>query len=188
MYVWTLDEHDEYDPVKRFPLQEGCPEVEYLREVVREWEGNTLLAVEKSRKMLITWLFTAVHLWIGQFGEGRLVFFQSRKEEDADRTLDRAKFIYDHEATWLKPHFSTRRYCHLEWPTRHSELWAIPQGPDIIRQYTASAIFSDEMAFQDQAQDAFIAAKPTIDGGGKFTAVSSAYPGFFEELCRDRTA
>lgn len=167
-------------------MQEGCPEREYLLEIIGEWENNPLFAIEKSRKMLITWLMVACHLWIAKFQEGRLVFFQSRKEEDADATLNRAKFIYDYEPFWLKQYPDIRKYCHFEWPSRHSHIWAVPQGPDTIRQYTATAIFSDESAFQEQAEAAFIAAKPTIDGGGKITMVSSAYPGFFERMCRDQ--
>jgi hypothetical protein len=184
--VWTVDEHDETSPIKRFPIQGECPEAEYLARLVDTWRKSYLFLIEKSRQMLVTWLMVACHLWLAQFNDGKLVFFQSKKEEDADSNLERAKFIYDHQPFWLRMHPETRKYCHLDWPDRHSRIWAIAQGPDVIRQYTASAIFSDEMAFQERAEDAFIAAKPTIDGGGRFSGTSSAYPGFFEELCRDR--
>jgi len=39
--------------------------------------------------------------------------------------------------------------------------------------HTASGIFADEMAFQEQAEDAFTAARPTFLGGGRFTGVST---------------
>jgi hypothetical protein len=45
---------------------------------------------------------------------------------------------------------------------------------------------SDETAFQPEAEDAYTAAMPTVLGGGKYTAVSSADPGFFEQLVFDK--
>ncbi|MFW6086765.1 MAG: hypothetical protein ACODAG_06135 [Myxococcota bacterium] len=45
---------------------------------------------------------------------------------------------------------------------------------------------SDETAFQDRADEAYNAAVPTIEGGGKYTMVSTADPGFFEEIVFDK--
>jgi len=187
-YAWTIDEHSETGEafLRRFPMQEGCPERDYLSSLIDIWIKEYRLLVEKSRKMLMTWFFVAAHLWLAQFNQGRLIFFQSEQEKGANSNILRAKFIYDHQPFWLRIYPITHKDCHLQWPTRYSEIWAIAQGPNIIRQYTASAIFSDEMAFQKEAEEAYIASKPTIDGGGRFTGVSTAYPGFFEEMCRDR--
>ena len=55
-------------------------------------------------------------------------------------------------------------------------------GPDA----TIYGIFSDEMAFQADAEDAYTGALPTIKGGGRFTGVSSANPGFFHYLCENK--
>ncbi len=45
---------------------------------------------------------------------------------------------------------------------------------------------SDETAFQEEAEDAYTAAIPTIEGGGKYTMVSTAHPGFFEAMVFDK--
>jgi len=53
--------------------------------------------------------------------------------------------------------------------------------------HTASGIFMDEAAFMFEVESAFTAAKPSIDGGGRITMVSSANPGFFESMVNDKT-
>lgn len=176
-FVFTKDEHDKIHPIKRFPS------IEYLEKIVQLWLDNDLFLIAKSRQLKITWLMAALHLWLA-LQPGKLVFFQSKKEEDANAVLTRAKLIYQYLPIRMKyghctpvnltqpPKFRDI-YCHLELPWLHSEIIAIPQGPDILRSYTASAIFSDEMSFQEEARKAFEAAKPTIDGGGKFTGVST---------------
>ncbi|NIP40492.1 MAG: hypothetical protein GTN39_03150, partial [Candidatus Aenigmarchaeota archaeon] len=72
-------------------------------------------------------------------------------------------------------------YAQLVFPNG-SKIWGIPEGPDIIRSYTGSILFSDEAAFQPSFEAAYTAALPMIKGGGQFIAVSSAEPGFFEKM------
>lgn len=67
-----------------------------------------------------------------------------------------------------------------------SHLWAIPQGEDVVRQYTATGIFSDEDAFQEEAGKAYGAYMPTLDKDSWIIKVSTANPGHFESVCRDR--
>lgn len=179
--VYTNDEHDSINPVKRFP------DIPYLKVLCDLWFYEPLLLVPKSRQMLITWLFVSCYLWDTQFKRGRLNFFQSKKEEDADRLIQRAHFIWEHQPDWIKQLFPAEyTFCHLKFPLGHSEIWGVPQGGDQIRQYTSSGLFSDEMAFQPDAEDAYSGAKPTITGGGRFTGVSSANPGFFQYLIENK--
>lgn len=178
-YAYTVDEHDAIHPIKRFP------DHPYLKTVTDMWAENKLLVIAKSRQLMITWLMAGLHLWLA-LHTGKLIFFQSKKEEDADAILKRAKVIYANLPRRLKWGTAHKDiidmsqdppirdiYCHLEFPWLNSEIMAVPQGPAVLRSRTASAIFSDEMAFQEQAKEAFTASKPTIDGGGKFTGVST---------------
>ena len=177
-YVYTLDPHDKKSPVKLFPKKE------YLKELIKVWEEEKLLLVEKSRQMLMTWLWCALDLHEAQFGVGKYTFFQSKKEEDADALVGRAKFIFHHQPDFLKQSVE-EVYCKLKFPKTNSQIIGIPQGGDQIRMHTASRVFSDEMAFQPEAEEAFTAARPCIEGGGVFNGVSSANPGFFQELCEE---
>jgi hypothetical protein len=69
----------------------------------------------------------------------------------------------------------------------NSEILGFAQGGDQIRQYHPTGLFADEAAFQTAAEDSFGAAKPALQNGGRYTAVSSANPSYFMLLCKDRS-
>jgi hypothetical protein len=187
--VYTLDEHDSKAPVKPLPMHK-----QYLQELAHHFLTERLLLVEKSRQMMVTWLMVACHLWDAQFHQGRRIFFQSKKEVDANHLVDRAKIIYDNYPEPYKeiihtlyPAREPRSYLKLEFPGQQSIVQGTAQGADVLRQYTASRVFSDELAFQDKAEEAFIAAKPTIVGGGSFVGVSTPnFKNFFYLLKSDQ--
>jgi hypothetical protein len=201
-YVWTVDEHERDEPVR--PLLHGIDAIDpqtlqltrdldgseddYLRYVTLAWEREPLLAVPKSRQMRLTHAAVAWHGWLAQYYPGQRIAIQSKNFEDADALLGRLDKSWEaqrEKAPWI------------QWPTykktegrivlpNGSILMAIAQGADKLRSYTFSAILSDEMGFQDKAEEAYAAAVPTIEGGGKYTAISSANPGFFQSLVFDR--
>lgn len=191
----TLDVHDREQSIKMFP------EKEHLKILVEVWLKEYLLLIPKSRQMMMSWLFTTLYLWDTQFHAGRLTFFQSKKEEDADDLVKRAKFVWDNEPKFLKryylggkfhnlkinpQHNGQHTYCKMNFPEINSEIRGIPQGGDVIRMHTASGILSDEMAFQPEAKAAYTAAKPTLSANGRFTGVSTAEDNtFFEDMCFD---
>ncbi len=179
-YAYTIDEHDSDHPIKKFP------DYSYLEMLTDTWMKNKKLLVAKTRQMTVSWLFVVLHLWLA-LRPGQSIFFQSKKEDDANALLERCKFVYRKLPLRLKwgmvlPNMNLdlskepamrEIYCKLEFPWLNSYIQAVPQGSDVLRSKTASAIFSDEMAFQDKAKEAYEASKPTIDGGGRFTGVST---------------
>jgi len=178
-FVYTTDPHDPDEPVKLFPQKS------YIENLVSHWLVEPLLLIPKSRQMLISWTCVALYLWDTMFRAGRFNYFQSAKEEKADKLVRRAHFIWKMLPAGLRP-MGVYTYCRLRFPELESSIEGVPQGADAIRQETCSGIFSDEMAFQEEAEAAFIAAKPTIDGGGRYTGVSSANgPNFFKRLVFD---
>lgn len=187
-FVYSGDQHDALTPVKPFPYNR--PHIVALTDL---WQREPLLVLVKSRQMMCTWLFVALYLWDAMFNRGRLIMFQSKREDDAigddnsgDGLLGRAKFIINHlpGGRWICPKIDFRG-TKLVFRDTGSTIWAIPQGADIIRQRTASGILSDEAAFQPEFGDAYSAAIPCITGGGRFTALSTANPGFFKSLYQD---
>ena len=187
-FVFTCDQHDEDNPVKPFPVDRP-----HIRPLVQLWLDNPLIALVKSRQMVMTWLFCCLYLWEAMFHPGRLVMLQSKREEDAigdetagDGLMGRVKFVLNHipRVGIVVPVYRARAN-RLEFPAINSTIWAIPQGADIIRQRTASGILSDECGFQDEFANAYTAAIPCIRGGGRFTALSTANPGFFQHLIQD---
>ena len=198
-YYWlthwakTTDSHylEWEDPVKTFP------EKEYIRIFVDEWRNNTILAIPKSRQMMISWLCVAIYLWDTQFHKARFTCFQSKREDDADELVKRLKHIWDNEPAFLKRYYNedgtyielkanpTSRgnhlYCKFELPAIGSRVLGIPQWGNIVRMQTLSWMLSDEAAFQEEMDDAYTALKPTLSGWGKLTMVSTPESGTFFE-------
>jgi len=172
--VKTFDEHDAKEPVKPFPIDKP-----YLLSAAKVWLESYLLFIEKSRQLMFSWLLIILHLHLAQFTPHRRIFFQSKREDDAKAMIDRAWFVWESQPTWIKTlHPATRTTTKIEF-ANGSEIVGIPHGPNVLRQYTSSAVLSDEQAFQEDAEESFGAAMPTITGGGRFTGVSTANPGFF---------
>jgi len=167
------------------------PQKEYLQTIVREWAAYPLLAVKKSRRMLVTWLFVACYYWKARYTGGAKIGFFARKQgeketEGSNELVWRAKFIHDHLPALLAPREVTYATGRLVFPDTLSEILALAQGSDQARQYTFTGVLCDEMAFWEQAMETYIALRPTAEGGGSVTCVSSANPGFFELICFDR--
>lgn len=215
-YAWSLDEHRRSDNERplihgepwlddqtMMPTRElgkcqcsppkdmcqECGEDDYLRLLATTWWQEELVAVPKSRQLRVTHLFGNLHGWLAMMYPGQRIAIQSKKEEDADEILKRIdnslRIMREKHPQYPWPQ---HRYKHTRiiFPNG-SILMAVAQGPATVRQYTFSAIFSDEQGFQQDAEAAFTAAVPTIEGGGKYTAVSTANPGFFKNLVHDET-
>jgi hypothetical protein len=176
------------------PAIRPFPMLEYIVPMVRAWEQAQYYAVEKSRDMSCTWLLVALFTWDAMFHGGRQHIFQS---EDAFKTLElvqRAAVIYKNTPSFLRSvigeaSFSkgTTKAGELYFTDVDSEILGLPAGPDQIRQFHPSGIFSDECAFQTEAAATFAAIKPAIMQGGRYSAISSANRSWFELLVSDRT-
>lgn len=180
--VFTLDQTDFTTPVKAFPPK---PHLEFI---TREWEAHRMLLVPKSRRMMLSWLMCWLHLWMAMFHPGRAVFIVSDKEQKSDELVRRCEFMYTNipEGTILKPTLRTK-YCFMEFPGLDSSIMGLPSGAAQLRQYTASALLFDEFAFWNDAMETLGAARPTIEGGGRLTIISSAQDGPFKKLVFDET-
>lgn len=180
--VYTLDSNDLRNPVKLFPRQD------YIKYFCDEWLNEPLLALHKNRRMMMSWACIEMHLWLAMFHPGAQIFFVSDKEQKSNELVRRAEFIYDHippDHMLLPKKRSTANL--LGFPGLDSFIMGLPSGSDQLRQYTASAIFFDEFAFWETGQkDALASARPTVQGGGRLTIVSSVKEGPFYDICFDK--
>jgi len=181
--VYSLDQVNKANPIKTLPVRD------YGKLYAEIWSRYPLLAVPKSRRMTMSWYTIGLYVWDTLFFDGRFNAFVSKKEDDANELVSRAKFIIDHLPPDKIPRELVPKYrekfCLLEFPSIQSRIQGFPQGADQLRQFTFSGIFGDESAFWEQAQQFYAASFPTIDGGGRMTLVSSPGPGFFKKLCFD---
>lgn len=210
------DEHNIYHPTQPFP------DLPYLRAMIDmflvgggiirpedakyalDWGlslgdlcvlGETsIIAVEKSRQVMITWIALAYILWRAKFMEHQLIMVQSKREADAQKLVcvkesepdaARLTFMETHLPSHLRSVDFSRRgatsKCNVYFDSG-SHVWGIPEGGSIIRSHTPSLLFSDEAAFQPAFGEAYRAALPAIRGGGQLIVVSSAEQGDFQML------
>lgn len=184
--VLTEDPHDKAGMIKPFP------QLAYLERLVNVWFTERRLLVPKSRRMLVSWTFIALHVWLLLFHEREYIYFAARKEgrDESEGSLElvkRAKFVINNLRSFRPPKTEQKRGRIICTET-HSEIVAVAQGEHQMRQLTATAIFADEFAFWEHARETYTAARPTIEGTGRFTGVSSAHPGFFKDLVYDEVA
>jgi hypothetical protein len=166
--VYTLDEHDTTGiPFKKFPYNEW----QYLKELIHTFEDNQYVLVWKSRQIMATWTAMAYALFVAMFREGKKIAIQSKKSDDADALIQRIKVIYDKLPGWKPEAFFS--YCRVKIPSVGSDIFGVPQGAEQLRSYTFSVIISDEYGFQEETAETFGAAKPIVDGGGKFIAITT---------------
>lgn len=175
----------ELDTIRTFPIYQ------YMLPIIDIWQREKLMVVEKSRDMMATWLVVTMYAHDSLFHKGRQNIFQSENATKTRDLVDRAYILYNNQPEWLKNvHKATiaeggNRAGILKVPSLQSEIIGFPAGADKIRQYHPSGVFSDEAAFNPNASESFAAIKPAISGGGRYTAISSANPGWFQRICRD---
>jgi hypothetical protein len=165
------------------------PKYDYLKILLHEWQQHKLLLVAKSRRMFASWTLIAAHYWLARYTPHAKIAFMARKEgrneaEGSAELVWRAKFIHDHMPAALPPLEANYQFCRLTFPNG-SEIIGLGEGADQARQMTLTAVLGDEVAFWDDPLATYIALRPTIDGGGRITLVSSAAPGFFKALVHD---
>ena len=176
------------DPtIASFPVLEKP----YLSYIANIWLKEKLLMIPKSRQMMASWLMVSLFLWEALVREGKYTFFQSRLEDAAGfgtrlSLLSRAQFIAENLPV-IPDMVIHKKPPTIFFPQTNSTIHAVPQTSDAFRTYTASGILADEVAFQPEAEAAYTAARPTLDGGGRYTGLSSAYgKNFFWRTCYDQ--
>jgi hypothetical protein len=183
--VRTLDQVDRDTPVKPFPIH-----LKYIQFYIRYWQRKRLIAVPKSRRMKMSWTNISLYVWDTMFNLGRHQAFVSKKEDDSDELIKRAKFIIENLDEKLFPKELRPKHDYtfgkLKFPELESLMQGFASGADQLRQFTFSGILADEMAFWENAQAMYSGSFPVIEGGGRFTAISSAGPGFFKRLVFDK--
>ncbi len=181
----TKNEHItdiEADPYQPFPKHD------YVREMVRLMAEEDRLVIPKSRQVMMSWLATTFALWWCLTHRAQLVLVQSKKEDDAGKLLERAFGVYNRLPGYIKdahPCIQKSKPPELKFPSTDSSILGIPEGADQIRSNTSSMWIADESAFQPAFADAFIAAQPALEGGGRGMILSSARSGRMYEIVSD---
>jgi len=177
----------EIPSIRPFPY-----ELPYIKPILDYWQTEPLFCIEKSRDMVATWTIVMMYTWDTLYHEGAQNIFQSLTAAKAYDLVDRAWRIYKAQPDFLKNvHKAVKtkgdmKGGELKVDSLGSIIMGFPQDPDTVRQFHPRGLFQDEAAFMPKAGDSFAAAKPTIQNGGRYTAISSANPGWFQMLAEDK--
>jgi hypothetical protein len=181
-WIYTKDEvnPDLSRRVRKFP-----PWM-YLKEFVNFIHDHRLTLVPKSRRMTVTWTVMAYMVWECLFHPHCNSFTQSKKDEDAKDLIDKAAHMLKRLPKFIieEKDFTTMSSM-IKFHHNGSRIRAVPKGADIIRMHTATTIFFDEAAFNDEFEDSLKGALPSIEGGGKLIAVSSIQISTFFDYVND---
>lgn len=207
--VWTVDELDPHRPIKPFPTgvctscnsyvahgREVCAVCQsnirpmiYLRSLAQQWQSGAppLLLVPKARRMRMTWLFVACHVWLALQRPHSNIFFVSSKEEKSAELVERARGIIarlPESGGGGRPVEHRADPPSVRFVETGASITGVAEGADQLRQYTATAILADEFGTWAWPREAFSAMRPCIEGGGRLTLLSSAWPGTWAEMVR----
>lgn len=167
------------------------PNMPYFKPIIETWLHEPFMAIEKSRDVLATWLVTTMYTHDTLFHRGRQNIFQSENAMKSRELVDRAYTLWLNQPKWLRDVHKISiaegigKSGLLKVPSLQSEIIGFPKGADAIRQYHPTGVFSDEAAFNPEAGESFAAIKPAVANGGRYTAISSANPGWFMGICKD---
>jgi hypothetical protein len=172
-WIFTFDEH----PPPGVPSIRPLPKKEYLKAICDLWMENDLALLEKSRQLMISWIFSYLCAWDAWTKYSRHNIFQGKRQEDVNATgdkglLGRARFMRDHLPPHLRPKVSGEATTY-ETYTNGSTLEALPEGKDKIRSKVISVLFMDELGFHDEGEASLNTALPAARGGGKVWGIST---------------
>jgi len=168
----TKDEHDVSAPYK--PL----PDKDYLRLLAYAWVHEPLLAVPKSRQLMMTWLFSCIASWMVTFQPAQLIGIVSKKEVDADAVLQRIHTVIkglpaDRFYVPINAE-KCKTYARITNPESDSQILGLSENPDGVRSHTFSWVLSDEVAFQEYAEEQMRATMASVKGGARYTLVTTS--------------
>lgn len=168
----------------------------YLQELFDIYETEQLIALPKSRRLMVSWSVALWATWRARFHPYNAIYVQSDKEEKSAYLIDqRCKFIEDNLAEpWgIRPYKPIRTkdgmVGRMTYTDTSSYIVGVAQGADKIRSFTASALIMDECEFQDEAHAALTAALALVEESKSVKLIlistSNGPGGVLAELCKD---
>lgn len=165
----------------------------YLAEFFKVISESSMVAVPKSRRMMISWAMAAYCLHRARYWENQAVFIQSETEGKSAYILDkRCVFMEENQPRGIRRVYKTIRTAdgsvgRMTFRDTGSYIWAIAQGGDVLRAYTPSLLFLDEVEYMAEGHQSLTAALPMVEKGCKLVLVSSSNgpSGVLAGICKD---
>lgn len=193
--VWSRDE-------AKAGLVRKFPDYPYLKDLCDALIERDLLFIEKSRRVLASWVMCAFDIWICAGGQDprwvnkqgeRVLMLSSRNrkvllaalkqkgEQGSEWFLhERVKAILEEsEAHGLRdawPEFPRWQATadRIEFLETNSYIAAVPEGADKMRGAGSTVVHAEEVAFWPHAKGSITAALPVLHGGGHMVCITTA--------------
>lgn len=110
------------------------------------WVKTKLGVVLKARQLGVSWLAAIFALWTAMRAPGQVVLLISKKQDDANKLLEKVAYIHHRLPDW-KPRAIIRTES-ISFPTLGSEIEALAATEDAGRSRTANLVVLDEHGFQ----------------------------------------
>ena len=181
--VWTKDEAaGRVAPMPAYP---------YLKDLAHDLIVERKLFIEKSRRVLASWVVCAFDVWVAAGGRDerwetltngdghRLVWLGARQFEQANWFLfERVKFLIekslDHDLQRKWPEFPDWRWKEgVGTAANGSQIRCVAQGADAFHGPSATVLHLEEVSRMEQAKATIEGAIPTLRGGGHLVAIST---------------
>ena len=170
------------------------PRDPYIFEMIDALMENSLLLIEKSRRVRASWIMCAFDVWIAAGGQdprwpvlmnatgNRQIVVVSRKLQDAQGSSwflrNRIKFIIDTlEDNNIREHWP--EFPEFSWTATEgrasngSIISAIASGADQARGVAATVVHGEEAAFWIEAKPTIESMLPVLLGGGHLVLVTT---------------
>lgn len=189
-FAFTKDEHDKGVVYKRLPHRA------YLRVLARAWDESErypIVLMEKTRQIICTWFVCLLLAREVALFTNRQIGIQSKTEGDSDKSVGRVEHSLEPLFKWRpeeggwpyrsgryalsKPKTTNERFKaakRIYFPGSKSEIHAVAQGQDVVRQQTYSILFSDEIGHQRDWYLAYKAGTPTTGAKGRYWGQGTA--------------
>lgn len=190
-YLWatqhTKTRNEHWREEGRPSAYEPFPQHPYLKNLFEFLERERIVFFVKSRDMMVSWVCVTYLTLQAMTIPAAGVLFQTQKEDKVIQLIDYSKILWEQQDRRLKEAFplskpmSKQSSRCLEF--KHGGyIQGIPGGANQLRSYHPFAYFNDESAFQPDAGECYNEALSAVSG--KIIFNSSAYPGWYADVCR----
>ncbi|MHA2642986.1 MAG: hypothetical protein V2G41_10100 [bacterium JZ-2024 1] len=178
----------------------GIERAQYIEELIEIYMTSPLVLVEKSRRVLASWVTCAFDVWVAAGGQderwpalcwsdkNRQVIIASRKLRDTQGSSwflqNRVRYIVEElERGGIRERWEDFPYW--EWTATEARLSngsyinAIASGADQARGAGATLVHAEEIAFWPDAQRAVEGILPVLIGGGHLIAITTPQAGTY---------
>jgi hypothetical protein len=153
--AFTYDATDKQArPKIPFPI-----ELDYVRQLILEYQDNPRIVIEKSRQLFVSWTFASLFTWEILTKPNILGLVFAQDQSKAKEFGQRVQFIMDNipDKWWPKSvrpaHIATQE--HITVPSLNSQLLFLPSSPNKGHGYTPTFTFFDEYGMHPWADDSY---------------------------------